>query len=134
MAWLTPKTDWTDADRYNFEDINRVESNTEHIKNFLSAMYYAFPMMSFVTNRTQASFDYVSSINRLETNLQTIWQAFILSEEWTLFFWTEDTPFDAETANRWEQELERMYQYAQSVFESIRYCGTFACGQEEYLL
>lgn len=132
--WLTPKTDWTNNDHYNADDINRVESNSQHVKEFLESIGYTLPSMTFVTDRTKQSFDYVSNINRLEENFKTIWEAFIYEQGWTLFVWTENTPFDAETANRWERELERTYTYAQSAFESFRYCGTFNCGQEEYLL
>lgn len=32
MAWITPKTDWTAADMFTYEDANRITGNLNHIK------------------------------------------------------------------------------------------------------
>lgn len=29
MEWISPKTNWNSEDYYNFEDLNRVENNTQ---------------------------------------------------------------------------------------------------------
>lgn len=131
MPWATPKTDWTSNDRYNFGDINRVESNTIEVKQVLELFGYTVQSLSTITNRTVTSYDDIASINRLESNLDKLRLAFITPPSWqSTVTWTPSTPFTYLHANRWEQSLLDLYTFANRVGEGRRFCGTFAAGQE----
>lgn len=131
MPWTTPKTDWTNSDSYNYGDINRVESNTLHMKSLLDSLGYAVPSLVTVTNRTVISYDDLPSVNRLEANLNTLKQSFITPSNWqATITWTPSTAFTHTHANRWEQSLLDLYTLANQSAEGRRFCGTFIAGQE----
>lgn len=131
MPWTTPKTNWISSESYNFSDINRVESNTLEVKQVLESFGYTVPTLTAITNRTITSYDDTTSINRLESNLDKLRQAFITPQSWqSIVTWTQSTPFTHTHANRWEQSLLDLYTLANQVGEGRRFCGTFIAGQE----
>lgn len=131
MSWITPKTDWTSTDRYNFGDINRVESNTNEIRNLLMSADYEMPLLTVIANRTYEDYDTLDSVNRLESNLDTLKSSFVQPLGWQpTITWTPDTKFTYAVANRWEQSLSDLYELANQYIDGRRFCGTFASGQE----
>ena len=64
MAWITPKTDWTNGDRFNLDpDYNRIKGNIEYLVELSKTMYAdydtpaleeaianGFPKVSFFNN------------------------------------------------------------------------------------
>lgn len=129
--WTTPKTNWTASDDYNASDLNRVESNTLHLRNYLESIDYPVPTLVTVTTRTEVDYDTVSSINRVESNIDVLRRSFMTPPDWEpTITWTYQTPMTHEVANRLEQSVEQLYGYAQQAHEAFRYCGTFTCGQE----
>lgn len=131
MAWQTPKTNWVASESYNYSDINRVENNTLEVHTYLTGIGYALPGITTVTNRTSSSYDLISSINRLENNLDSIKNNFVTPPGWQAKqTWTATTSFDENHANRWENNVSLLYEYAQLTFQSYRYAGTFNAGQE----
>jgi hypothetical protein len=131
MAWITPKTDWLATDFYNFDDINRVENNTVEVRSYLVSIGYNIPSIVTITNRVGKSYDLVSSINRLEANLDTIKNNFVTPPNWqNSVFWDSGTKFTEIHANRWESNVQLLYTYAQLTFQAYRYSGTFNAGQE----
>lgn len=130
MPWITAKTDWTAADYYNFDDINRVENNTEYVRSELLVIGYVSPSMTFIKDRTDKSYDLVSSINRIEANLQTLVNNFVEPPGWLpSITWTQDTKFNAYHANRWENNLSLIHEYAALTEQAFRYAGTFPASE-----
>lgn len=131
MPWMTPKTDWTANENYNALDINRVEINTQHLRDYLASIDYPVPQITTVTNRTEVSYDTVSSINRIEANIERMRAVFTTPLQWeSTITWTYQTPMTHDIANRWERSVEDLYELVQRAYESFRYCGTFTVGQE----
>lgn len=131
MAWITPKTNWLTSDSYNFSDINRVENNTVEVRSYLVSIGYDIPTITTITNRNNFSYDLVPSVNRIEANLDTIRTNFFTPPNWlSSVIWDADTKFTNYHANRWESNVQLLYDYAQLAFQAYRYCGTFNSGQE----
>ena len=129
--WIEPKIDWTANDYYNAEDLNRVESNTKYIADYLTGLSYKIPELEVKTDRDITSIDSVSSINRIEENIEAIEDNFITppgyqnSKNWAL-----GMSYDYRDANRLENNLKLLYEWALIAKENLVYCGTFACGEE----
>lgn len=129
MAWVAPKVDWLPSDSINAADFNRIESNMVELVTYLNSIQYTMPALTTVTNRTQTSIDFLSSINRIETNLDSIRAAFLTPPEYgAKETWTLGKRFDYEDAIRLEKNVQILMDYGLLVFESFRYCGTFNCG------
>lgn len=132
MTWTTPVTNRTSTDRYNFSDLNRAEANAEHLRDYLQSIGVTLPSMTFITNRTSAGYDTVSSVNRFEGHVSTLKEKSYLSPpDWqSSVSWTYTRGFTYLDANRWEKSVSDLYEMAQSAFDGYRYSGTFDCGQE----
>ncbi|MFD1953743.1 hypothetical protein ACFSL6_17655 [Paenibacillus thailandensis] len=130
MAWIAPKLDWNALDRINAVDFNRIENNTQEVANFLNSIQYTLPAMTFITNRTQTSVDTLSSINRIEENLELIRTHFMTPPGYPgAETWTTGKPFDYTDANRLELAVELLMDYGVLVYKSFRYCGAAICGE-----
>ena len=66
---INPKIDWTIEDYYNAGDLNRVESNTQYIAEYIRNISYNIPGLNIITDRDIHSIDFLNSINRVEGNL-----------------------------------------------------------------
>lgn len=128
---INPKTNWTSEDYYNFGDINKVETNMQIVANYLESIGYTIPLENIVNNRDMLSIDFISSINRLERNLDSIRTNMITPPSYEdMKVWTNKIGFNFEDANRYEKNLLLLYKWAQLIYESYKYCGTFSCGEE----
>lgn len=131
MSWLTPKTDWNKDNSINYDDFNRIETNIEEIVSYLASYDYQLPAMTFVLNRTNKSIDYLSSINRIENNLETIKSNFITPVGWQdKKTWTIGLGFSFKDANRLESNIQKLRDLELLLVKNFRYCGTFNCGQD----
>jgi hypothetical protein len=131
MAWITPKTNWTSSDYYNFADLNRVENNINELRIYLVSIGYLIPAITVNTTRINTSYDLVSSINRIENNINTIRLAFVTPGDWqSTITWDYTTKFTEAHANRWESSVFNLYTLAQNVYASFTYSGTFASGNQ----
>jgi hypothetical protein len=129
---INPKTDWTSEDYYNFEDLNRVEVNIKFVAEYLKSIDYNIPLQEIIIDRGMETIDFLSSINRVENNLESIRSKMeIIPPEYGFMkIWTNRMGFDFTDANRYERNLELLYLWATRIFDSYRYCGTFSCGEE----
>jgi hypothetical protein len=131
MAWITPKLNWTIDDYIHAVDFNRIENNILELYNYLVSLGYTIPTpASTNTTRTLSSIDFLSSINRIENNLDVIKSASIspigyLGKK----VWTVGIGFDYTDANRLETNTKQLYDLGLQVFQSFKYCGTFNTGQ-----
>jgi hypothetical protein len=131
MAWIAPKIDWTDDDKINFADFNRIENNLNEVAAYLNSIQYSIPAMTSVTNRTISSIDFISSINRIEQNLETIRINFVTPPSYIPGkTWTVSKGFDYTDANRLESNLQLLLDYGLLVYKSFRRCGALICGDQ----
>lgn len=135
MAWITPKLNWLPTDAINATDFNRIENNTREVVDFLNSIQYPVPAMTHVTNRTQSSLDYLSSINRIEQNLEAIRMAFVTPPGYLgAKIWTVGKGFTHEDAIRLEQNVKQLMEYGVLVVESFVYSGAWTCGMERGMI
>lgn len=131
MAWITPKFDWTSADYLNVADFNRIENNTQEVANYLNSIQYVIPALTVVTNRTNTYSDYISSINRIEQNLEKIRTNFITPPGYgATEVWVVRKGLDFTDVNRLEYNLKLLMDYGLLVFQSFRHCGAYTCGDQ----
>lgn len=131
MAWIAPKLDWLPSDSINAVDWNRIENNTAEVAAYLNSIQYAMPAMTHITNRTQSHIDFLSSINRIEQNINAIRSAFVTPPGYPgVKSWSLGIGFNNEDAIRLERNLVLLMEYGLLVFQSFRYCGTFYSGEE----
>jgi hypothetical protein len=82
-----------------------------------------------IKNRTKSSIDLLSSINRIEDNLETIRTSFLTPPNYGgTKLWDVNKKIDFSDMNRLESNLEKLYAYAEKVFKNFRRCGAFTCG------
>lgn len=131
MAWITPKVDWTISDNINFGDFNRIENNILELYTYLQSIQYNVPLPTTTnTSRTVLSIDFLSSINRIEANLDNIRIAFLSPSDYIpRKTWTVGKGFDFTDANRLEGNTSRLLNWGMLVYQSYRYCGTYNCGE-----
>jgi hypothetical protein len=128
---ITPKTNWLSTDRYNFVDLNRVENNTHELVTYLASIGYTIASLTYDTGRVITSIDYLTSINRVESNIETIKDGFITPPDWEeTKTWTVDLTFNYEDANRLEVSLDQLLNLGVLVYDSFKYCGTFYSGED----
>ncbi|HZG83826.1 LamG domain-containing protein [Paenibacillus sp.] len=125
------ETGWTANDEINFEDFNRLETNIKTLRSYLADIQYAIPAITTVTNRTMTYIDFLSSINRIEQNLETIRTNFATPPGYPgAETWAARDGFDYTDANRLETDVMLLFETAGKVYDSFVYCGTFAAGYE----
>jgi hypothetical protein len=130
LIWYTPKVDWAPSDTINSDDFNAIEVNTSTILTFLESIQYPMPELTTVTNRTQASIDFLTGINRIEQNLEAIHSNFVHPNGYLgSKTWTSGKGFTDADASRLERNIMQLFEYGQLVVDSFRYCGTFYCGE-----
>lgn len=130
MEWIKPKTDWLPTDAINYADFNRIENNISYTLNYLNQNYFLIPQLTIVTNRTNRSIDFLSSINRIEANLETIKTKLATPIDWqNTKKWEINNKFSFEDANRLEKSIEDLREISLLVVENYSYCGVPICGE-----
>ena len=126
MAWITPKTVWDTADYYNYEDLNRVEENTQYVNDLLVSIGYSPTVTGIDTTRTNASLVYYDDLNRIETNIKNLADASYEPLTWetpkTTWVSVIDA-FDYSDANRLENNLLNLKNMIDGIVSNVLYCG-----------
>lgn len=131
MAWTEPKTDWISNDSLEYYDTNRIESNTDELATVIRAIQYDIPALTVVTNRDITSIDFISSINRIEGNIEAIKNNFFTPGGYqSRKTWSAGIGFTYLDVLRLENNLKLLYGFYQIVKSNLWYCGTRACGEE----
>ena len=131
MAWITPKLNWLASDDINFVDFNRIENNMQEVVAYLNSIQYPMPSLTYNTARTLSSVDFLSSINRIEQNLESIRTNFMTPPNYgATETWVAGKGFDYTDANRLEQNIQYLMDYGLLVFQSFRRCGAYTCGDQ----
>ncbi|MDJ0305397.1 hypothetical protein [Dehalobacter sp.] len=131
MAWVTPKTDWTANNYYNYGDLNRVEGNINAMVDLINT-YASITGLTSITNRDITSFEFYDSLNRIEQNVLALKNATFEPLGWITpkTDWHTLDPFDYTDANRLESNLLALYIMVNKIKAYLKYCGTYYCGQD----
>lgn len=134
MAWIVPKLDWLSTDKINFADWNRIENNAQFVASYLNSIGYTIPAITVNVARDNTSIDKLSSINRIEQNLESIRTNFITPIGYPgTRAWTVTSLFDFNDAIRLESDVNQLYNLGILVFQSFVYCGTQKSGAQELI-
>lgn len=129
LIFYDPKINWLSTDSINADDFNAIEWNGDTVTQLLESIQYVMPTLTTVTNRTQTSVDFLSSINRIETNLDSVRAAFLTPPGYgAMETWTSGKGFDNTDAIRLENNIKLLMDYGLLVYQSFRYCGAATCG------
>ena len=142
-SWVTPITDWdgvttspSNRKYYNpHVDLDRVEENTEYLKDEFASIGYGASTTTFKYSRTRLSFDhYASDLNRIENNILAIKNATWDPISWTtpITNWASvSQDFTYVDANRLEQNLLYLYNMLNNIKDAYLECGNVQsiCGK-----
>lgn len=123
------KTNWTSEDTYNAGDLNRVEAMTAQIADSLAQAGYQATLEPIYAGRDITSFEFASSLNRIERNINAVHDGFVPLPGFEAKVWAAGMPFDYRDANRLERNLQLLYLWGGRTLDAFRYCGTFYCGE-----
>ncbi|MEC1177611.1 hypothetical protein P9B03_03870 [Metasolibacillus meyeri] len=128
--WIAPKLDWVSSDFYNFEDLNRVENNTEVVADFVR-YFIAIPPLNIVTNRDMQYVEFADSLNRIEGN-QNLLRQRVTPVGWlpNKLDWKANDAFSYIDAQRLERNLNLLYLHYRGNVEAVPICGAHIVGEE----
>lgn len=129
MPWTSPKTDWTEDDFYNFDDLDRVEEDAEFVRNLI-LMFDAVPVFTIVKNRDITAIDFSDSFNRIESNIEMLGTRY-KPTGWVdpKTDWEAGASFDYTDSNRLEKNLSLLYNFYKGNSDKFQYCGYTICGE-----
>lgn len=114
---------------YNYAEMNQVEANINALAAYMQSMQYNVPALTAVTSRTESFIDTISSVNRLENNLDTLRTSFITPPDYLpKKTWGVGVRLNYDDPNRWEKNLQNLFDYAVSVQKTTMYCGEVIAG------
>lgn len=132
MAWITPKTNWTTSDYYNFGDLNRVENNSDYLATLIGT-YAATPILTGITTtRDNTRIEYYDNLNRVEGNIEILETAAGTPLIWDnpKTTWVSLEAFDNLDAIRLEDNLLQLKNMIDNIISELRFCGAFICGTD----
>jgi LysM repeat protein len=126
------KTDWKPTDYLDFEQMNRMESTIQLLKDV--AKDYGSVSFSFEvsTDRTERHTEWADSFNRIEEGILTIAEFFNLenSIEVPKTNWKALDPVSYVDMNRIEKNILDLYKFVHGNLGLIKYCGQTTVGDE----
>jgi chitodextrinase len=113
----------------NYAEVNQVEANTAALAAYMQKLQYNIPALSVLSNRDQTFVDTIKSINRLEDNIDALRTSFMTPPGYlTKKLWGVGVRLYYDDPNRWEKNLQNLFDYAVSVQKSMIYCGDVTAG------
>jgi hypothetical protein len=126
---LDVRTDWFADDHINAADFNRIEGNIRVVKEYLRYIQINIATQTTITLRDKIYVDLITSINRIEDNLDALRAGFLTPPNYLAKkTWVVGMGFNHEDVIRLESNILTLMQYAFFVYRSLRYCGDFTCG------
>lgn len=128
---LLPLKKWGPRDHYSPEDLNRIEANTQYIAGYLGEAGYPIVLEAVKVDRDITGYEFAGSLSRVERNIDALAQGFVSPPGYEQpKVWQAGQRHSYVDANRLERNLRLLYQWAEAVVASFRYCGTFYCGED----
>jgi LysM repeat protein len=126
------KTDWKPTDYLDFEQMNRMESTIQILKD--AAQAYGNVSFSFeiLTARTETHIEWADSFNRIEEGILTIAKFFNLenSIETPKTDWKALQSVSYIDMNRIENNILDIYKFVHGNLSLVKYCGQTIVGDE----
>lgn len=72
MTWITPKTNWISADRFDADDYNRISGNINYLQDHIINLYTEYVQNNLETDKTYDQFIYARHMNGVEDELKRI--------------------------------------------------------------
>ena len=111
MAWITPKTDWTESTFINYQDINRILGNLRYLKELASHLYATWIPDVGVEDKSGYRVDlYADEVNEIESNLTALNNATLIYDIGNqMTFQDNGAWIDYNELNRIESAMLRLY-------------------------
>lgn len=131
MSYINPKLNWSANDFVNFDDLNRVESNTQYVADKLNEYGYYCPAITTKTNWAMSDVVYAEDLNRIESNIKTMQEAYYVTEEFEelKIDWATLDPVTFNFNNRIEKDIDIINRLIESMKQYYVYSGVSVCGQ-----
>lgn len=134
MPLIPPITDRTKADvsnktskgYINYTDLNRIESNCAYLADQLRGYGYSVSIQ-VKTDWTMQDFPYLSEINRIRDNVNTLIDAYYKLQGSPDIRYVDTLNW--QDVNSLEQNIKNLDILLQRMIAGFRYCGTFYSGQ-----
>ena len=145
MAWEEPIFDRTQADvdyvkaqlsqkindvglkgSLNASDLNRIESNIRYLADTLTELLY-FVYLTTNTAWTVTSLPSLSQINRIISNVNTLWSKYYKP---TGSVNLPDTLLTFDDVNAIEKNIHLLKEMLDNMVASFKQCGTFTSGED----
>jgi hypothetical protein len=124
-----PIINWTAQDNFNAPDMNKIEQNAQSLATYLQSLQYAIPTLTNVTNRTTATVETFDSFDRFESNIEAIRTNFMTPTGYiTSKTWGVGVGLDYTDPNRWQTNLQALFDNAVNVEKGFLYCGGMISG------
>ena len=129
-TWLGTLTFSTNS-KYNYYDLNRVNTNIQYLSDYLSVLGYN-TAQTMKVDYTRTDFPKVSDINATRAAINRIIAGFYLppSVPSIVVNSIRKQIFDFNKANALELNLQALYDIYNLVSPSFKYSGTFVSGQD----
>lgn len=131
MSFINPKLNWSANDFINFDDLNRVENNTEWVAQQLNNCgYYVRPLIH-KTDWVMSDIVYSEDLNRIESNINELQEAYYVTDDFEelKIDWETLDPVTFNFANRIEKDLDILNRLIESMKLYYVKCGVSTCGQ-----
>jgi len=109
----------------NFEDLNRIETWTQYLSDYLQSLGY----IVYIQTKTweMKSIPWKSEINRIRSNIITLHETFILLPDWRDISFTNSLDFDQVNVMEWD--LQIIYNWISSMVAAFWYSGELYSGE-----
>lgn len=115
----------------NAIDLNRIEGNTEHLKNLLLSYGYTTNSLGYKTDWTVSDFPYVKELERIRQNVQYLVDGYYIQKKKIPNSSSQPTYVQL---NDIEEVLFLLNQMINVMVQNFnRICGTFVSGQSTIL-
>ena len=119
-------------DYVNFDDLNRVENNTQWVADKLIEYNYYFKPIVTKTDWNMQDIVYFNDLNRIENNIKTLQEAYYVSDDFKTpkTDWKTLDPVDFNFNNRIEKDIDIINNLIDSMSKYFIHCGVCNAGQD----
>lgn len=126
---------YTALSYFNFNDYNIAEFNTRAVADLMNVYGYNITLATSILNRDMFYLDFWDSLNRIEGNILAIQQSLsYVPLGWIapVTNWYYNMPFDFNTANRWQIDINSLFVNINNIITELIYCGApnTICGMD----
>ena len=109
----------------NYEDLNRIESWTQMLSDYLNA--YNYSVIVKTRQWVQTDIPWQDEIDRIRQNIEKLYKAFHYLPEWKQITYTNS--FDYHQVNVLEWDLQTIYTWLNRMVSIFWYSAEFSCNE-----